>query len=116
MIEIKDPEVLIGLLKWQYHSKLQELMYWVVTHYSNVTLTEGYRKQRHRNDLHGTIPVRAIDIRSWNFPDPGKIEDRINGAWEYDPTRPGMKCAVFHDSGEGPHFHLQVHKRTRMRE
>ena len=114
MIEIKDPDVLIGLIAWQFHHKLQALIRWVVTHYSNVTITESYRPQRHNNDLHGTVPVRAIDIRSWVYPDPDKIEETINGAWEYDFERPDMKCCVFHGPGENAHFHLQVHKNTRL--
>ena len=115
MIEIKDPEVLDSMLKKRAHVNLRRLVRWFVTHYSNVTFTEFYRPKQHPDDLHGTNPVRAKDVRSWRFPDPQKIEDRVNGAWEYDYKRPEMRCCVYDGKGKNKHFHLQVHDNTRMR-
>ena len=115
MIEIKDPSVCLGMLLWQYHHKLCQVFNWLLHRYSNVTFTETYRPKQHANDLHGTIPVRAIDIRSWNYPDPLQIQADINKKWEYDPARPDMMCCVYHGKGKEKHFHIQVHKRTRMR-
>ena len=61
-----------------------------------IVITEGYRPKQHQNDLHGQIPVRAIDIRSWIYICPQKLADKINFAWIYDPTRLNMKVAIYH--------------------
>lgn len=111
-IEVKDSKILKALLCKHYHPILNRLMIWIIQEFHSVCITEAFRHQRHSNDLHGTIPVRAIDLRSWIYISPQEVADRINEVWQYDPTRPNMECCVYHDSGSGPHFHIQVHPKT----
>ena len=64
------------------------------------------------NGVHGQLPLRGIDV-SMKDVDIGKIvEKKINEKWAYDPDRPNMKCAIFHDVGQGIHLHLQSHPNT----
>lgn len=66
------------------------------------------------NDLHGTQPVRAIDLRTWCYPDKLMYEifHKVNQIWIYDPKRPDKDVAVVHDAGSGLHAHVQVHPNT----
>jgi hypothetical protein len=118
VIEVKNPEVFEGLLKHTLYPTLTEVVVWIAKTYGLV-VTESYRKQRHPNDLHGVLPLRAIDIRAWcyngGFERARIIEQKINEEWVYDPGRPDMKVALLHDSGQGVHFHIQVHPLTRRR-
>ncbi len=62
--------------------------------------------------VHGTLPLRGVDIRMRDH-DIGKlVEEKINDKWCYDPARLGVQCAVFHDIGKGIHLHLQSHPNT----
>ena len=113
----KSHHVLIGILTHQWHPKLIEVLLWVKVRYdtSKVTITSAYRSHKiHDKDsgIHITIPLRAFDIRSSVFDDPQAIADDINDAFIYDPDRPDMKVAIYHDSGSGLHFHIQVHDHT----
>lgn len=62
-------------------------------------------------------PHRAADIRSNVLVDTEilALQKRINDRYEYDPARPNMEVAVYHDAGGGFHFHIQVHDQTRLR-
>ena len=114
---IKDKEVLRGLMERRYSPILIDIICYVAHKYGFV-MTESYREKKHRNDLHGTIPVRANDLREWCYPAgfAKTIKDDINAKWQYDPRRPKTKfCAKIHDVGNGIHFHIQVHPRTRVR-
>ena len=78
-------------------------------------VTSDFRsKPIHDNDpgIHGTNPLRAIDLRSWTMRNPEIIAEKINKAWIYDPKRPEYKVCVYHNIGQGYHFHLQVHDNT----
>jgi len=83
-----------------------------------IRMSESWREKKHPNDLHGTNPVRAIDISEWVY-NPGQakdIEKWINRNWAYDPNRPGMNVAWLHKAKGGVlHFHIQVHQNTRRR-
>lgn len=112
-IQIKNPDVLRGLMTQNYHPILIDIIVWVAQEYGFV-MTESHRAQRNANDLHGTDPVRANDLRSWCYA-PGEaieIAREINKKWQYDPRRRHKKTAIIHDSGLGIHFHIQVHPRT----
>lgn len=74
------------------------------------TLTSLYRMED--EGVHGTLPLRGADIRCQDRDLGEEIELAINGAWQYDPKRPEMKVCIFHDTGDGPHLHLQVHPNT----
>jgi hypothetical protein len=115
-IAIKDANVLHGLMTNFFHPALVDIMGFVVRHYG-VVLTESYREQIHPNDLHGTNPVRAVDLRTWCYPVglAKEVCDAINQEWIYDPSRPSMKVAIIHDVGQGDHFHIQVHPNTQRR-
>jgi hypothetical protein len=113
-ITIKDTYVLKGLLQNSFHPRLQEIILSTADRFG-LTMTESYRPKKHLHDLHGTVPVRAIDIRSWCYAYPEAVADWINDVWVYDADRPDMKCALLHDAGQGIHFHIQVHPLTRRR-
>ena len=105
---VKDHKVLIALLKYSYHRKLVALVAWCYIRLSEVVITSAYREGD--QGVHGS--GRGIDIRSRCFADPQKIADEINRHWTYDPLRPEKICALYHDSGQGPHIHLQVCEAT----
>lgn len=111
-IEIKDYKVLKGFLLVPYHHKLIALLMWVVTRYSKVVFTSSYREGD--EGVHGTIPCRGTNIRSWIYNDPQSIVDDINKHWIYhpDPEKRHNHCALLHDSGEGEHIHLKTHDKT----
>ena len=110
----KTEKVYLAHSTKEHDHQLARIEFWVIKTFGMV-VTCAYRKKRHKNDLHGTIPVRAKDIRSWCYDNPEEVTAAINNKWVYDPTRPKKKIAVYHDSGEGPHIHLQTHPRTRRR-
>ena len=115
-IEIKDEVVLKGLMTKRFAPKLVGIIDFVASNYGLV-ITESFREKRHPGDLHGTDPVRAVDLRTWCYPE-GKAEEIatvINELWAYDPDRPDKKVALIHDIGQGIHFHIQVHPNTRRR-
>jgi hypothetical protein len=55
---------------------------------------------------------RAIDVAdTFSYNDIGKyVVDYINNKHVYDIARPKMDCVLYHDSGSGNHYHLQVKK------
>ena len=110
-IKIRDWKTLKGFMVVPFHSKLIGMAEWVTVRYSNVVFTSAYR--RGDTGVHGTIPCRGLDIRSWIYEDPQSIVDDINAHWRYDPLkRPEMMCAILHNVGQGEHIHLQVHDNT----
>jgi len=115
-IKIKDIKVLESVLIHGFDKKLIAILSWLLKLKKKIVITGGYRPKQHRNDLHGQIPVRAIDIRSWIYLKPQKLADKINFAWIYDSTRPNMKVAIYHKIKNGAwHLHIQVCARTRQR-
>ena len=65
--------------------------------------------------VHGTNPLRAIDIRCRDLGVGNRVEDWVNDLWEYDHSRPEKMVCWCHDTGQGMHLHLQVHPKTRRR-
>jgi len=114
ILEFKDKEVLRNCFKNGWHPKLIEILVWTLENFSGSVITEGWR-MAHAGDVHCTNPLRAFDLRSWVFKEPELVEQKINQAWEYDPNRPEKQVAWYHDSGQGKHFHIQVHPNTRRR-
>ena len=95
-----------------------ELLWWLEGQVELV-LTSSFRKDKiHPKDsgIHCVLPIRAIDLRSWIFKNPQRIEKLINDNWIYDPKRPNIPVAYLHDTGQGVHFHTQVHDRTIRRQ
>lgn len=115
-IEIKSPDVLRGLMERRFSPILVEIIVSIAAT-NGLVMTESYREKRHMNDLHGTQPARAVDLRVWCYPDSEihRIFHRVNEIWIYDPSRPEKQVAVVHDSGSGMHAHIQVHPNTRVR-
>ena len=111
MIQIKDTSILKALLARDYHPTLIDIIMWTEDTYGKVVITSGYRYGD--RGCHGTLPCRAIDIRSWVYADPEEIAEAINKHWTYDFRRKEKKCAMVHDVGKGIHFHIQVHPNTR---
>ena len=114
-IIIKDINVLQGLMERNFHPLLIQIILEIATKYG-IVITESYREKRHINDLHGTNPVRALDIRTYCYDKNtvAKIEKYINTKWIYDGERKEKKCCVVHDSGQGRHAHIQVNYRTKI--
>jgi len=113
-IEVKGEVEFRSMFDRAWHPKLVEVLLWIETRY-RVVITEGSRPPRRPGDVHATTPLRAFDLRSWVFDNPEWVANRINRAWVYDPDRPDMNVAVLHDSGEGIHFHIQVHDNTYLK-
>lgn len=63
--------------------------------------------------VHGTLPLRGLDLRCRYGFLGILIQDYINKNWQYDPKRPDMKCCLFHDTGRGLHLHIQTHPNTK---
>ena len=62
--------------------------------------------------VHGQLPLRGLDLRC-RLESMGKaIAAHINEHWQYDPSRPELKCAVIHGEGSNLHIHIQVHPNT----
>ncbi len=113
MISIKT-DILGKILTRTYHPFLVEVLEWfsLIAGFQLV-FTSGYRLT---TGVHGTDPCRAMDIRSRVFQHPQAVADMINARYEYDPLRPEMQVAIYHDVGRGKHIHIQVHGLTRRRE
>ena len=97
-IRIKNNIVLGSILRYSVDPMLIEIMGWLALLHG-LTITEGWRRQRHVNDLHGVVPVRAIDIRSRDYEDPEAVVAEINDTYQYDPDRPNKKVCILHDVG-----------------
>ena len=110
-IKIKDTNVLESLLQVPYDEKLIHLTQWIATRFSDVVFTCGFREGD--KGVHGTIPCRGMDIRSWIYSDPQEVEDEINAHFIYDHERPEKKCAWWHGKGKNKHIHLKTHPNTK---
>ena len=62
--------------------------------------------------VHGTLPLRGIDLRMRDKAIGSMCESLINANRKYDPERPDKKCAFLHGEGSNLHLHIQVHPNT----
>ena len=114
MIHIKDSLVLVSLFQVKYDTTLVNILTELDIKYpDHVVITCGYRKGD--KGVHGSIPCRGVDIRSWVFKNPVSVCNYINSNWEYDFNRPEKFVALLHTAGSGTHIHLQTHPNTRRR-
>jgi hypothetical protein len=93
------------------HKKLRKIIAFLEATGLEFTITSLYRP----NDpgVHGTIPLRAIDLRMRDKSIGKVIEKKINETWEYDYIRPDKQCAVLHGKGSNLHLHIQAHNNTK---
>ena len=117
MIRIKDKESWLPLFERLFHPLLVEVFAWIYAELDFIKiLTSTFRPGD--PGPHGTIPCRALDLRSWHLPLSvcRIIEKKINDNWVYDPDRPDMVVCKYHKTKKGAwHFHVQVHPNTRRR-
>ena len=115
-IAYKD-ETVLRHCSVRWHPILIDVLLWIGRFTDEpIILTEGWRNapKWKPSDIHCTDPLRAFDLRSWAFHSPERIEAEINRHWTYDPDRPRLNVALLHDSGNGLHFHIQVHDSTHL--
>ena len=67
------------------------------------------------NGVHGTLPLRGLDMRCKDKDLGLLVSKHINSRWIYDSKRPRKVCCVFHDAGSGFHLHIQVCNKTKRR-
>ena len=93
------------------HTTMRKLLVWLED-MTGLEFTETSRYRIGDNGVHGQLPVRGVDLRC-KMPVIGEgVCSLINEFWQYDPTRPLLRCAIYHDAGSGKHIHLQVHDNT----
>lgn len=113
-ILIKSNTVLDGLIKGEYPDILREMTFVVIQqlrmHGAFPTLTSSFREGD--SGVHGFY--RALDFRTWELSTNHikSILEYVNSRYQYDPERPEKAVLVYHDSGRGPHLHLQSHPNT----
>jgi len=113
---IKSADIFIGLMTASFHPKLIEIAMLVIDLIQNagisVCITSAYRP----ND-EGSVHKygRGLDFRTWDMsPDfIAELCDEINQIWTYDHDRREIQCLIYHDTGRGPHLHLQVCDKTK---
>lgn len=113
-IEFKNAWVYKSGLLVPWHPTLIDVVLWVERRF-RVVVSETAREARHGGDVHATNPLRAVDLRSWIYNYPDFVAGCINRTWQYDHERPDLLVCLFHDTGNGPHFHIQVHDNTKKK-
>lgn len=110
-IRVKDIQVLQGMIVVPWHPTLIRMLAWFDKEFPNkIMFTSAFREG---GGVHGTNPLRGVDLRSHEFTDPIRIRNYCNQEWDYG-KEPYRVC-VYHDSGRGVHFHLQVRNETKRR-
>lgn len=91
---------------------LIEVAEWVKAQFGLEMITSAYRPGD--PGVHGYF--RGLDLRCRARERGKAIAAAINEEFIYDPDRPWMKVAIYHDVGKGVHLHLQVCDQTIRRE
>jgi len=103
-------EIDIGQLEFISRTQ-RDLLMWAETKTGyKFTITSLYRIDD--KGIHGTLPLRATDLRMRSKEVGQAIEKMINDSWTYDQSRPELKCALLHGSGTNLHLHIQTHQNT----
>jgi len=93
------------------HPTLRAVLRWIESRFGLLfIITSLYRIGD--PGVHGTLPLRAIDLRCRTKKIAEIIAETINGHWKYDYERSEMVVALAHDTGKGFHLHIQVHSNT----
>jgi hypothetical protein len=93
--------------------KLRLVLADMESHFGGGVITSLYRIGD--SGVHGTLPLRGIDLRCSALEWGRAVEDYLNKRWSYDPSRPEMKICSYHNVDKGWHLHLQVHPETLRR-
>ena len=94
------------------HDHQRAVLRWINSRFGFcLVITSIYRIDD--DGVHGQLPCRGTDLRCLHDGIGQLIADEINAHWQYDPQRPEMKVAIYHDVGFGKHLHIQTHPRTR---
>lgn len=119
-IGVKSEKILLALMLNEYDPILCLIALDVAEKIINYGKTPMVTSAFRDDDVgvHGQKPCRGIDLRSRDLrrTQAIAITDEINQKWIYDQSRPDLKVIVFHDTGRGPHFHIQSHPRTKLAE
>lgn len=113
-IKIKSDIVLKGLLLGKYPDILIEMCFEVIKYIRAFgivpVLSSTFREGS--AGVHGVF--RGIDFRTWQLTmsQINDILNKINSKYQYDGNRPNMAVLIYHDTGRGPHLHLQSHPNT----
>ena len=107
MLHIKNLEVL------NLAPLLDEIVSDVYECFGLDVITSAYRPGD--PGVHGTMPLRAVDMRCRDSSIGQYIVHWLDARYEYDHARPKKLCAVCHDTGKGLHLHLQVHPNSKRR-
>ncbi len=93
--------------------KLRNLATEVEDRFGEKVVTSLYRIDD--SGVHGTLPLRGIDLRCSTSRHGRAVEDWVNSRWLYDKDRLEKNCCKFHSnrSNNGYHIHLQVHENTK---
>ena len=91
--------------------KLRSMIYWLESR-TGFKFTMTSMRRIGDPGVHGTSPLRGIDLRCRSLAVGAAIEDLINDSWFYDSKRPELKCCKLHGEGPNLHLHLQVHPNT----
>lgn len=82
VISFKDSSVLLSVLTHQCHEILISIIMWLISDcHIPVCITCWFR--RGDQGVHGTIPVRGVDLRSRTLGDPKAVAAMVNDAWVY---------------------------------
>ena len=91
--------------------KLRSLGIWIEKKTGmEFTITSLYRMGD--SGVHGTLPLRGLDLRCRSLEVGLAVEKLVNDNWIYDPNRTGLKCCFLHGDDSNLHFHFQVHPET----
>lgn len=102
---------LIDIYNLEYiHKMLRDVLENIEKKLGPQIITSQYRLGD--DGVHGTLPLRATDLRCRDTEYGAFLVDWVNKRWQYDPYRPEMVVAVAHGQGYNYHIHLQVHDNT----
>jgi hypothetical protein len=116
-IEFADLKRMEVFCQQRLHPSLINILYWWYNKFGPPLVTSSYRPGP---GIHGTDPLRAVDLRSFTYTDPRGLATIVNNTWSYDPVRPAMGACLYHNvmrngNWGGWHFHVQVHPNTYKR-
>ena len=100
----------IGQLEF-IHPLLREMVLDIERQFAEFTVTSLFRIGD--KGVHGTLPLRGIDLRCHDDRFGRRVAEYANDKWSYDPSRPAKVVCMFHNTGQGDHLHFQVHPKTK---